>query len=64
MARKQVAGLLVSGWVGQLRIDGGVLDIDMAQAVFDKGKISAGVYEMGGKRWAVTDTALGQETKE
>ena len=42
MARKQFAGLLVSGWVGELRINGGVLDIGMAQPVFDKRQVSAG----------------------
>jgi hypothetical protein len=41
MARKQLAGLLVTRGVGQLRVDGGVLDIGMAQPVFDKGKVSA-----------------------
>ena len=42
VTREQFAGLLVSGWVGELRINGGVLDIGMAQPVFDKRQVSAG----------------------
>jgi len=37
MAGKELARLLVSGWIGELRVNGGVLDIGMAQPVFDKG---------------------------
>ena len=43
VAGKELAGLLVSGWVGQLRGDGGVLDVDVSQSVFDKRQAPAGV---------------------
>ncbi len=34
MASKELASLLVASWVGQLRVDGGVLNVGMAQPVF------------------------------
>ena len=43
MARKEFVGLLVSSWVGELCVNGGVLDIGMAEPVFDKGQVGARV---------------------
>ena len=37
MAGKKRAGLLVSRWVGELRVDSGVLNVSVSQPVFDKG---------------------------
>lgn len=50
MAGKELAGLLVAGGGGEAGIDRGVLDVGMAQPVFDKGKVGAGVQEVGGDR--------------
>ena len=41
---KEFAGLMVSGRIGELGVQGGVLDIGMAQLVFDKGQIGAGFW--------------------
>ncbi len=43
MAGKEPPCLLVSGRIGQLRVNGSVLDVGMAQPVFDKGEVGAGV---------------------
>ena len=44
MTGKEFAGLMVSGRIGELGVQGGVLDIGMAQLVFDKGQIGAGFW--------------------
>ena len=35
VAGKELSGLLVSGWVGELGVNRGVLDIGVAKPVFD-----------------------------
>ncbi len=50
MAGKEPAGLGISGRVGELRVNRGVLNIGMAKPVFDKGKVGAGVEQVCGNR--------------
>ena len=40
VAGKERANLGISDRIGQLRVDGGVLDVDMTKPIFGKGKIS------------------------